>query len=92
MVQVEEVVPGVVLRFLTPDESPDLVGPVQRVDDGYAWIQGERWPVEVVARWSTAIPRPSPEHQWDGAMARWFLPSERQSAPSAIMLGHARHG
>jgi hypothetical protein len=92
MIRPDEVKTGVVVRFLTPDESPDLVGPVQRVDDGFAWVQGERWPVDVVARWSTLIPRPSVEHMWDGATDRWFSPSEWQPTSDAIRLGHARHG
>jgi hypothetical protein len=92
MVRHDEVQVGTAVRFVTPDDSPDLVGPVQRVHDGFAWIQGVRWPVDVVARWSTAIPKPSPTHQWDGALDRWFLPSETQPMGGAIMLGHARHG
>lgn len=92
MIQQQEVAEGVVLHFRTPDMTPDLIGPVQRVADGFAWLCGERWPLDVVARESVIIPRPSPRHQWDGALDRWFLPEERHpSTNMGPVLSHARH-
>lgn len=92
MIQQQEIAAGVVLRFRTPDGSPDLIGPVRVVDDGYVWMCGERWPLDVVARESEIIPRPSPRHQWDGALEWWFLPEERQiSTEMGPILPHTRH-
>jgi hypothetical protein len=92
MVRQDDVSVGVALHFRTPDGSPDLVGTVQRVHDGFVWILNERWPVDVVARESTIIPKPSSEHRWDGALGRWYLPTEYQPMGDGVMLGHARHG
>lgn len=48
----------------------------------------ETEPVEVRG----GLPKPSPAHQWDGALERWFLPSEPQPMGTSINLGHTRHG
>lgn len=39
-------------------------------------------------------PQPSPDHRWDGALDRWYLPGETLPAadPADIVLGHVRHG
>lgn len=91
MMRQEDVQVGVVVQFIAPDGSPDYTGPVREVVDGFVWLGTERWPLDVVARESTAIPRPSPDHRWDGATGRWFLPHETQAQGCEIVLSHARH-
>lgn len=91
MLKQQDVKPGVVLHFAAPDMSPDFRGPVRRVDNGYVWLGEERWPLDVVARESTPIPQPTPQHRWDGALDRWYLPSETLAADSGAVLSHTRH-
>lgn len=76
MIHQKDVRVGVALRFCTPDGSPDLVGLVQSVSDGYVHLCHERWPLDVVARESEIIPQPSPAHRWDGSADKWYRSDE----------------